>query len=197
VAGKAGPRPPVKVTHLDVHASGALQDGSVSIGPLIDDAHPSARAKDPDTLVQAPDVGSGCPASGEAAGRREQNGAPAAADVELPAHRPAGRVRRAGRSRPTACPDRCVVVARSDTKHDRDAHPRERADKGRCPGCSPTAQQRRGRSRRAGRPECRRTHVAGEGRRLFDNVGKYGPLDLVSSMPCSNGEIELEYRRRR
>jgi dihydrofolate reductase len=40
-------------------------------------------------------------------------------------------------------------------------------------------------------------YVAGEGRRLFDNVGKYGPLDLVSSMPHSNGEIELEYRRHR
>jgi dihydrofolate reductase len=40
-------------------------------------------------------------------------------------------------------------------------------------------------------------YVAGEGKRLFDNVGKYGPLDLVSSMPRPNGEIELEYRRRR
>jgi len=40
-------------------------------------------------------------------------------------------------------------------------------------------------------------YVAGEGRRLFENVGKYGPLDLVSSMPRPNGEIELEYRRRR
>jgi dihydrofolate reductase len=40
-------------------------------------------------------------------------------------------------------------------------------------------------------------YVAGEGRRLFENIGKYGPLDLVSSMPRSNGEIELEYRRRR
>jgi dihydrofolate reductase len=40
-------------------------------------------------------------------------------------------------------------------------------------------------------------HVAGEGRRLFDDVGKYGPLDLVSSMTLSNGIVELEYRRRR
>jgi dihydrofolate reductase len=40
-------------------------------------------------------------------------------------------------------------------------------------------------------------YVAGEGRRLFDDVGKYGPLDLVSSMTLSNGTLELEYRRRR
>jgi hypothetical protein len=37
-------------------------------------------------------------------------------------------------------------------------------------------------------------YVAGEGRRLFDDVGKYGPLDLVSSMTFSNGTLELEYR---
>jgi dihydrofolate reductase len=40
-------------------------------------------------------------------------------------------------------------------------------------------------------------YVAGEGRRLFDDVGQYGPLDLVSSMTLSNGALELEYRRRR
>jgi hypothetical protein len=39
--------------------------------------------------------------------------------------------------------------------------------------------------------------VAGEGRRLFDDVGKYGPLDLVSSTTFSNGTLELEYRRHR
>lgn len=40
-------------------------------------------------------------------------------------------------------------------------------------------------------------YVAGEGRRLFGDVGKYGPLDLVSSMTLSNGTLELEYRRHR
>ena len=40
-------------------------------------------------------------------------------------------------------------------------------------------------------------YVAGEGRRLFDDVGKYGALDLVSSMTLSNGVILLEYRRHR
>ncbi|HEY7047357.1 MAG TPA: dihydrofolate reductase family protein [Jatrophihabitantaceae bacterium] len=40
-------------------------------------------------------------------------------------------------------------------------------------------------------------YVAGEGRRLFDNAGKYGPLDLVSSKVSSNGTLELEYRRHR
>jgi dihydrofolate reductase len=40
-------------------------------------------------------------------------------------------------------------------------------------------------------------YVAGEGRRLFDGVGKYGPLDLASSMTLSNGEVLLEYRRHR
>jgi len=39
--------------------------------------------------------------------------------------------------------------------------------------------------------------VAGEGRRLFGDVGKYGPLDLISSMTLSNGTLELEYRRHR
>jgi hypothetical protein len=38
-------------------------------------------------------------------------------------------------------------------------------------------------------------HVAGEGRRLFGDIGKYGPLDLVSSTTLSNGILELEYRR--
>lgn len=40
-------------------------------------------------------------------------------------------------------------------------------------------------------------YVAGKGRRFFDGVGEYGPLDLVSSMTLSNGILELEYRRRR
>jgi len=40
-------------------------------------------------------------------------------------------------------------------------------------------------------------YVAGEGRRLFDDVGKYGQLDLVSSTVKSNGTLELEYRRHR
>jgi hypothetical protein len=39
--------------------------------------------------------------------------------------------------------------------------------------------------------------VAGEGRRLFEDVGRYGPLDLVSSTTLSNGTLDLEYRRRR
>ncbi len=38
---------------------------------------------------------------------------------------------------------------------------------------------------------------AGEGPRLFDNVGKYGQLDLISSMTLSNGILSLEYRRHR
>jgi dihydrofolate reductase len=40
-------------------------------------------------------------------------------------------------------------------------------------------------------------YLAGEGPRLLDNVGAHAPLDLVSAMPRSNGQIELEYRRRR
>jgi hypothetical protein len=42
-----------------------------------------------------------------------------------------------------------------------------------------------------------RRQVVGEGRRLFDDVGKYGQLDLVSSTVLSNGTIGLEYRRHR
>jgi hypothetical protein len=38
-------------------------------------------------------------------------------------------------------------------------------------------------------------YVAGEGRRLFDDVGKYGPLDLVSS--TTFWTLGLEYRRHR
>ncbi len=38
-------------------------------------------------------------------------------------------------------------------------------------------------------------HMAGEGRRLFGDIGKYGPLDLVSSTTLSNGTLEQEYRR--
>jgi dihydrofolate reductase len=40
-------------------------------------------------------------------------------------------------------------------------------------------------------------YVAGQGRRLFDDVGRYGPLDLISSTTLSNGTLDLEYRRRR
>ena len=40
-------------------------------------------------------------------------------------------------------------------------------------------------------------YVAGEGRRLFEDVGRYGPLDLISSTTNSNGILDLEYRRRR
>ena len=40
-------------------------------------------------------------------------------------------------------------------------------------------------------------HVAGEGRRLFADVGKYGQFALVSSQAHSNGMLELEYRRHR
>jgi dihydrofolate reductase len=40
-------------------------------------------------------------------------------------------------------------------------------------------------------------YVAGEGRRLFEDVGKYGSLDLVSSTTLRNGTLELEYRRHR
>jgi len=54
MAGKAEPRPPVEAAYLDVHASGALKDGGVPIGAVIDDADPSARAKDPDGLAEGP-----------------------------------------------------------------------------------------------------------------------------------------------
>src|ERR1700728_1102925 len=52
MAGEAGPRPPVEGTYLDVHASSALQDRGVTVGAIIDDAHPAARAKDSDGFVQ-------------------------------------------------------------------------------------------------------------------------------------------------
>lgn len=39
MAGKAGPRPPVEATHLDVYASGALKDRGVAVSALIDDPH--------------------------------------------------------------------------------------------------------------------------------------------------------------
>jgi hypothetical protein len=42
------------LTYLDVHASGALKDGGVEVSALIDDAHPSPRAKDPGGLAQGP-----------------------------------------------------------------------------------------------------------------------------------------------
>ena len=40
-------------------------------------------------------------------------------------------------------------------------------------------------------------YLAGEGTRLFDDVGKSRQLDRVSSIAWSNGTIELEYRRHR
>jgi dihydrofolate reductase len=40
-------------------------------------------------------------------------------------------------------------------------------------------------------------YLAGEGTRLFDDVGKSRQLDRVSSIGWSNGTIELEYRRHR
>jgi dihydrofolate reductase len=39
-------------------------------------------------------------------------------------------------------------------------------------------------------------YLAGEGPRLFENVGKSRPLDLVSSTAYNN-EVELDYRRHR
>jgi dihydrofolate reductase len=40
-------------------------------------------------------------------------------------------------------------------------------------------------------------YLAGEGTRLFDDVGKSRRLDLVSSIAWSNGTIGPEYRRHR
>jgi dihydrofolate reductase len=40
-------------------------------------------------------------------------------------------------------------------------------------------------------------YLAGEGTRLFDDVGKSRQLDRVSSTAWGNGTIELEYRRHR
>ena len=40
-------------------------------------------------------------------------------------------------------------------------------------------------------------YVAGEGTRLFDGVPKSYRLDLISSVPSTNGIVELQYRRRR
>jgi len=40
-------------------------------------------------------------------------------------------------------------------------------------------------------------YVAGEGTRLFDGVPKSYALDLISSIPSSNGIVELQYRRPR
>src|SRR5215469_15214542 len=54
MAGKAGPRPPVEVTYLDVHASGTLKDGGVAVSAVIDNAHLPARAKDPDGFAKCP-----------------------------------------------------------------------------------------------------------------------------------------------
>jgi dihydrofolate reductase len=40
-------------------------------------------------------------------------------------------------------------------------------------------------------------YLAGEGTRLFDDLGKSRQLDLVSSIAWSNGTVELQYRRPR
>jgi dihydrofolate reductase len=40
-------------------------------------------------------------------------------------------------------------------------------------------------------------YVAGEGTRLFDGVPKSYRLDLISSVPSTNGIVELQYRRHR
>ena len=40
-------------------------------------------------------------------------------------------------------------------------------------------------------------YVAGEGTRLFDGVPKSYRLDLISSIPSTNGIVELQYRRHR
>jgi dihydrofolate reductase len=40
-------------------------------------------------------------------------------------------------------------------------------------------------------------YLAGEGARLFDDVGKSRELELLSSTAFASGTIELEYRRRR
>ncbi len=40
-------------------------------------------------------------------------------------------------------------------------------------------------------------YVVGQGRRLFDDLEKSRPLELVSSTAFTNGCVELEYRRAR
>ncbi len=40
-------------------------------------------------------------------------------------------------------------------------------------------------------------YVAGEGTRLFDGVPRSYQLDLISSVPSTNGIVELQYRRHR
>jgi hypothetical protein len=40
-------------------------------------------------------------------------------------------------------------------------------------------------------------NVSSQGRRLFEDVPKGYRLDLVSSVPASNGVLELRYRRHR
>ena len=87
MAGKAGPRPPVEATHLDVYASGALEDRGVAVSALIDDPHAPARAKDPDRLAERPGAFFAAPdvAEGQVA--------------EHHVERPGGK----GRSRASAC----------------------------------------------------------------------------------------------
>ena len=183
---------PVEVTYLDVHASGALEDWGVAVSAVIDDADPSARAKDPDgfakrpgaffaardvaqgqvtehhverlgrkgkvpcisidqldpladaldlrvalggcpaiprLVTQTPDIGSGCTASGEAVGCRDEDGTATATDVEyeLVASQvefieqlfPDRQLARTG----------AVEVARSDAQHGYGPYLRQRADK--------------------------------------------------------------------
>ena len=192
MAGKAERRPPVQAAYLNLHASGAVKDGGIPVSAVIDDAHSSAPAKDPDGLTQspgafftamdvaegqvadhhieragrkgeisrigsyeldtladtldhrvalgggpgvprlvaqAPDVGSGCAALGEAAGSRDEDGTAAAADVE--------HVLVASQIEfiEQLLPDRqlartCAVeVARSDCEHGHNPHLRQEADK--------------------------------------------------------------------
>jgi dihydrofolate reductase len=40
-------------------------------------------------------------------------------------------------------------------------------------------------------------YLAGTGRRLFDDITKSPPLELMSAMPFKNGTIEITYRRTR
>ena len=190
VAGKAERCPPVEVPYPDVHASGASKDGGVAVSADIDDAHPPARAKDPDgfpeslgaffaavdviegqvaehnverigrkrempcigiyeidtfadplghrvtlsagpgvprLVTQTPDIGSGGTTSGEAVGGRDEDGAPAATDVEYVLVAPEIEFIE------QLLPDRqfartgAVEVARSESEHGDDPHLRHRA----------------------------------------------------------------------
>ena len=192
MAGKAERRPPVELTNLDAHASGALQDRDVPLGAVVDDAHLPARAKDAhgltkrlgafvvagdvaqgqaaehhverlgrkgeipcvgiddvDTLADAlehrvalggcpaiarlvaqpPDIDSGRTAPGEATGRRDEDGAPAAADVEhvlVASQAEVVEQLLPDRSLARTCG---VEVARGDAGHGHGRHLRHSADK--------------------------------------------------------------------